>query len=741
MAKIKVKKSLSAMDIAALVKEYQALLGCYIKKAYQPEREVIVLRLNVGGVKRELIIRTGRTFFLTDKGPDNPPLPTAFAMLLRKYLTNGRIISVEQVEFDRIMIIGVQKEERYDLIVEGFGDGNVILVKNGMIIQPLISRSWRHRVVRAGREYEVPPAPANPITMERDEFDTALMSSERDIVRTLAMDVNLGGIYGEEVCAVCGIEKDRSSAGLTHEERDGLWNAMRELWNRLERGGSGIVLEGGEVEAGDEAGNGSGDIPGNGTDEIADNNTAETDTDGADKNGGDGSGDSLVNDVSPDDGSDDDLKQRKFVNVTPFSLKVFDVPELLYKPIEPFNDAVEKYFRRVLLDKTQGTGTGTGGSSGSGMLGYGQGGTGTEDGEGGAFNSEEVKRILRTIEQQEQTIEMLGGAVKEDKERADRLFLKYAEYEAVLTQILQYGEKHGWSEMATALTKHPKILEVNTAKKFVIIADEPTNIRLDYMKNMNENAQRYYEASARSRDKMAGAKVALGESQENLLKARKHAKKIEERKVTERKRFWFEKYRWFISSEGNVIVGGKDAFTNDRVVKKYLKDRDRFVHADIHGAPSLVIKSHQNDEGAGDATLNEACIYAACFSRAWRSGIGGVESFWVLPDQVSKTPAAGEFIAKGAFIIRGRRNRISATLRLAIGTIVYEGIEMVMCAPEGSVRAYTGSYLLFEPGEIPKNDFARRLSRHFGIKNDEALSIIPGDVRVAGTVGMKWEQE
>ena len=65
-------------------------------------------------------------------------------------------------------------------------------------------------MVRAGREYEVPPAPANPIKMERDEFDAALMGSERDAVRTLAMDVNLGGIYGEEVCAVCGIEKDRA---------------------------------------------------------------------------------------------------------------------------------------------------------------------------------------------------------------------------------------------------------------------------------------------------------------------------------------------------------------------------------------------------------------------------------------------------------------------------------------------------------------------------------------------------
>ena len=680
---MKVKKSLSAMDIAALVKEYQSLVGTYIKKAYQPEREIIVLRLNVGGVKRELVIRTGRTFFLTEKGPDNPPLPTGFAMLLRKYLTNGRIVSVEQVGFDRIMIIGIQKEEFYQLIIEGFGDGNVILVKDGTIIQPLISRSWRHRVVRAGREYEVPPAPANPMTMEREEFDTALMASERDIVRTLAMDVNVGGLYGEELCAVCGIEKNRASAGLTTEERKTLWNAMKELWIRLEAGGPGIVIEEGAV-----------------------NGDHEYEEKGGDKK---------------------NRSNDKLVNVTPFPLKVFEVPELVYRPMDQFNDAIEKYFQTLLALKKSGGVRDSGAGSG-------------DSGEGEAVVTEEGKRILRTIEQQEKTIETLEGAVEEDKERADRLFLKYAEYDAVLTQIIQYGEKHGWSEMAATLSRHPKFLEVNTARKFVIIKDEPTNIRLDYMKNMNENAQRYYEASGRSREKMMGAKAALEESKAGLVKEKKHAKKVEERKVSERKHFWFEKFRWFISSEGNVIVGGKDAFTNDRVVKKYLKERDRYAHADIHGAPSLVIKSKQNEE-IGDQTLTEACIYAACFSRAWRAGIGGVESFWVLPDQVSKTPAAGEFIAKGAFIIRGRRNRINAPLRLAIGKIVYEGLEMLTCAPIDSMRAFTMSYLVIEPGDIAKNDFARKLSRHFGVKNEEALSILPGDVRVVDALGMDWKGE
>ena len=427
------------------------------------------------------------------------------------------------------------------------------------------------------------------------------------------------------------------------------------------------------------------------------------------------------------------LNQGVPVNVLPFPLEV--VSDLEYRTAESFNRAVEEYF--IEFDRRASWGNGGPGMTGKGT-GYPDGGGGQDPmGGGEPGTTPEELRILRTIHQQEETIGKLESSVIEDRERGERMFLKYTEFEGVIRQIRSYGEEHGWDEMARALKNHPRILEVNTAEKYVVLADEPTNIRLDYMGTLNENAARYYDAVTRAREKLEGARTALAQSRERLQQVKREARKAEERKAVERKRFWFERYRWFISSGGHVIVGGKDAYTNDRVVKKYLKERDRYVHADIHGAPSLVIKTIPDRE-IDDQTLEEACIYAASFSRAWRAGIGGVDAYWVLPDQVSKTPSAGEFIAKGAFIIRGKRNRINATLRLAVGKITYQGVEMLMCAPEGSVSAFTRSYLIIEPGDIPKNEFARKLSRYFEVGNEEALSILPGDVRVAQVRGLDW---
>lgn len=638
----KPKKSLSSMDYTALVREFQSLIGAYIRKAYQPEREVVVLRLNTRDGRKDLVIRTGKAIYLSDKGPENPPQPTGFAMMLRKYLANGRITSIEQQEFDRIIRIGVQKEEGYELIIEGFGDGNIILVKNGRIIQPLISRAWRHRTIRAREDYEIPPSLANPMKMTMEEFNGILRSSERDVVRTLAMDVNLGGSYAEELCLRCGIEKERMCSSITSEEMAKLFRMAKEIFEGLNTLQPGIVIE----------------------------------------------------DETPKD-------------VLPFPLKIYN--NTTFTPMDTFNQAVEEHFTRL-----------------------------AERGERRVNPA--ILKIKRTIEQQKSTILELEKAAVENRERAERLFLRYQEFEEVLKEIIEYGEKHGWSEMAIALHNRPNVKEVNPAEKYIVLKDKPTDIRLDYMRSINENAQRYYERASRAKEKLAGAQQALKESMKRLEKAKKQEIKEKERLGTERKHFWFEKYRWFISSEGNIVVGGKDARTNERVVKKYLKERDRYAHAEIHGAPSLVVKAQNNLE-IGKKTLDEACTYAACFSRAWKAGIGGVEAYWVKPDQVSRTPATGEFLAKGAFIIRGKRNRINAPLKLAIGGILYKGVEMVMCAPISAVEAYTNSYLIIEPGEMPKDSFATKLSRHYKVPNEEILSILPGNVMVTGKKGMIWTDE
>ena len=57
-----------------------------------------------------------------------------------------------------------------------------------------------------------------------------------------------------------------------------------------------------------------------------------------------------------------------------------------------------------------------------------------------------------------------------------------------------------------------------------------------------------------------------------------------------RKKMWFEKFYWFVSSSGQLVLGGRDARQNELLVKRYLRASDLYVHADVHGASSVVIR-------------------------------------------------------------------------------------------------------------------------------------------------------
>ena len=199
------------------------------------------------------------------------------------------------------------------------------------------------------------------------------------------------------------------------------------------------------------------------------------------------------------------------------------------------------------------------------------------------------------------------------------------------------------------------------------------------------------------------------------------------------KSFWFEAYRWFLSSEGFLVLGGRDAKTNDAVVKKHLKDGDRYVHADMHGAPSCVVKEGSK---AGAATLGEACAFALAWSKAWSAGIASGSAFWVMPEQVSKQAESGEYVSRGAWVIRGRRNYVhDIPVRAAVGEIEHEGHRKVMAGPVAAVRARSSRLLVLEPGDEAKEAVARRVAAQFGVPVEEVSRVLPpGPVRVVERV-------
>merc|ERR1712142_641290 len=100
--------------------------------------------------------------------------------------------------------------------------------------------------------------------------------------------------------------------------------------------------------------------------------------------------------------------------------------------------------------------------------------------------------------------------------------------------------------------------------------------------------------------------------------------------------------------------GGKDAQQNELLVKRYMKPNDVYVHADLHGAATVVVKNPSTGP-VPPKTLNEAGQFAVCFSAAWDSKVL-TAAYWVTPDQVSKTAPSGEYLTVGSFMIRGKKN-------------------------------------------------------------------------------------
>jgi predicted ribosome quality control (RQC) complex YloA/Tae2 family protein len=254
-------------------------------------------------------------------------------------------------------------------------------------------------------------------------------------------------------------------------------------------------------------------------------------------------------------------------------------------------------------------------------------------------------------------------------------------------------------------------------------------IVLDIKKSVEQNAQTYFEKAKQSRKKMAGAKKALEHFRKNLEEERKKKEEsigkiksdqaLRDAKV-KRKEEWYEKFRWFLSSEGFLVIGGRDATTNEIIIKKHTDKTDIVFHTDMAGSPFFVIK--KGGKEPGKATLQEVANATLCFSRAWKMGLITTPTFWVNPDQVSKEANTGEYVAKGAFIIRGKTNYMNPMPDCAVGVL---DDARIMCAPLSAVKAHCKKYLVLVQGKEKPSDIAKVVKKKLGGELDEIIKSIP----------------
>lgn len=246
-------------------------------------------------------------------------------------------------------------------------------------------------------------------------------------------------------------------------------------------------------------------------------------------------------------------------------------------------------------------------------------------------------------------------------------------------------------------------------------------ITLDVSKNATGNAADYYEKSKKEKKRLEGAKKALADTLakiEKLKRTKAFEAKKEKVKKVERKKEWYEKFRWFFSSEGVLCVGGRDATTNDILVKKHTEKDDIIFHTERPGSPFFIVKGF-----AGEKTLKEAAIATASYSKSWKEGITSADVYCIKGYQV-KTEKG---LPKGSFMIYGQRKYFEPELKIAIG--MKDGI--VIGGPVEAVRSQTDNFAIIEQGNEKSSDTAKKIKAKIGGELDEIQKFIPaGGARI-----------
>lgn len=197
--------------------------------------------------------------------------------------------------------------------------------------------------------------------------------------------------------------------------------------------------------------------------------------------------------------------------------------------------------------------------------------------------------------------------------------------------------------------------------------ERPCLVEVDVDESPHGNASNYYGQRKALQDKLertvrahtSALRSAEAKIRHDLAASRRAQNRLVLMKRV-RRRWWFERFAWFLSSEGFLVLAGRDAQQNEVLVKKYLRMRDVYVHADISGAGSIVIRNHHTANATSSnvippRTLAEAGTASLCQSRAWQAKIV-TSAWWVRADQVSKTAPSGEYLSTGSFMVRGTKH-------------------------------------------------------------------------------------
>jgi len=389
-------------------------------------------------------------------------------------------------------------------------------------------------------------------------------------------------------------------------------------------------------------------------------------------------------------------EKGEWIDVTPFPLKRYI--SLTLKPYKSFNEALDEYYSKaVTTEKVSDT---------------------------EKEFTRQLAKLQRTLEDQQKTIEDPNKIIEQNKAIGNIIYAHLGELQLLAQGIMEEKSRDkAWKQIIAEIEKEKQAQPVpfiyfqslDSKRRVLNVSIENTTFSLDLTRSIQANAASYYERAKKTERKQEGAEKALHNTQTKILELQKHLmekteKVIEEAPPKKKEKAWYEKFRWFNSSDGFLVIGGRDATTNEIIIKKHTAPADIVFHADIVGAPFVVIKTE--GKTPSEQTIKEAAQLAASYSKAWRELFHAVDVYWVYPNQLSKSPPPGQYLEKGSFIVNGKKNRLrKILLSITIGITIKENQITVVGGPTEFVKKQAIHYVEVVPGQEPSSSLAKNIRK------------------------------
>ncbi|KAL9557312.1 hypothetical protein MBANPS3_001466 [Mucor bainieri] len=621
------KQRFNALDVrATVINLRERLIGIRLQNIYDVNNKTFLFKFAKPDDKELVLVESGIRIHTTQFSRDKSVTPTPFCAKLRKHLRTRRVTNVRQLGVDRIVdfeFAGGEMGIGYHIICEFYSSGNIIFTDHEYRILALLRNvpATDTLNIAVGEIYNVQTVLTDFEKVQVDQLQTALRSAgPKDTLKKL---LNIKFEYGPAMIEHIILEAEldpntKVATDFDTSENSPMMQALLEGFNK-----------------GDELIESTKNFVPNGYIILLD-----------EKN-------------QPKTESEEQVEI--YDEFHPFLYKQFANRQ--FKEYPTFDKAVDEFFSAIESQKL----------------------------ELKSRRQEEaaLKKLETVRKEQEKRVQSLLDQQITNVRKAQLIELNLQMVDAAITIIRNaVASQMDWQDLQDLVKEEKRRenpiamiiddLKLATNQLTLVLTDpeeyedsedsedEDASEQKSYKVDVDigltafANARKYYEQKKTTATKHEKTIEATSKALKSA--ERKIRQDLKETKITAtinkiRKPFWFEKFLWFISTDGHLVIAGRDMQQNEMLVKRYLSKDDAYVHADLHGAASVIVKNKPNANGQPipPSTLYQAGIMSVCQSKAWDSKIV-TSAYWVYPDQVSKSAPSGEYLTTGSFMIRGKKN-------------------------------------------------------------------------------------